>query len=207
MKKKTKKKLVRTVQHSGLFFMIVLVGFVFALLMIVKSQQNTDDASNTSVAQIPESQRLAFFDKIRAASQQNQRDYGVFASITMAQAALESNFGTSGLASEYYNLFGVKGNAENGVLLPTLEFLNGQYVEIKDYFVVYPSWDASIVAHGQLLYNGTNWNNQLYRDVIIAKNYHDAAIGLVSGGYATDPNYASKIIQMIEQYKLYEYDK
>lgn len=128
-------------------------------------------------------------------------------SITMAQAALESNYGKSGLAANYFNLFGVKGTEQNGVLLPTLEFIDGKYVEIKDYFVVYQSWDQSIVEHGKLLYYGTPWNANQYRDVIIAKNYHDAALGLVTGGYATDPNYATKIIQMIETYKLYQYDK
>lgn len=182
-----------------------MITFVISLALLIK--ENTSSTSSNSTTQVvSENERLAFFDKVKLIAQQNQRDYGVLTSVTMAQAALESNYGTSGLAANYFNLFGVKGIEKNGVLLPTLEFIDGKYVEIKDYFAVYQSWDESIVEHGKLLYYGTPWNANQYRDVIIAKNYHDAALGLMTGGYATDPDYATKIIQMIEAYKLYEYD-
>lgn len=205
MKKQRKQQWIKWLTRRLGLVLIIVVGFFVTMRVLLKEvvQNNTP---HTIVVTVGETERLAFFDKIKLVAQQNQRDYGVLTSITMAQAALESNFGTSGLASQYYNLFGVKGTAEKGVLLPTLEFLNGQYVEIKDYFAVYHSWDESIVEHGKLLYYGTPWNSNQYRDVIIAKNYHDAALGLVTGGYATDPNYATKIVQMIEQYQLHLYD-
>lgn len=206
MRKKTKVAIGRTVQHILLCIVIASVGFVLIMSLLVREVPQQTKTDYTQLVHVPESARLQFFESIRLVAQQNQREYGVFASVTMAQAALESHYGTSGLATNYYNLFGVKGTPENGVLLPTLEFIDGKYVEIQDYFVVYTSWDESIVAHGQLLYHGTPWNANQYRDVIIAKNYHDAALGLVSGGYATDPHYAEKVVQMIEQYELYQYD-
>lgn len=199
------KNIVSILQKVTLLFIIILITFAVSLRFIIKDA-NSPTSSHPTVQVVSENERVAFFDQIKLIAQQNQRDYGVLASITMAQAALESNYGKSGLAANYFNLFGIKGTAQNGVLLPTLEFIDGKYVEIEDYFVVYHSWDQSIVEHGKLLYYGTLWNANQYRDVIIAKNYHDAAIGLVTGGYATDPNYATKIIQMIEMYKLYEYD-
>lgn len=204
--KKQMKNVIATLQRAVLLFIIVLITFTVSLIFIIKDATPPIPASPKTQV-VSENERLAFFDRIKLIAQQNQRDYGVLTSITMAQAALESNYGKSGLAANYFNLFGVKGTEQTGVLLPTLEFINGQYVEIKDYFVVYQSWDQSIIEHGKLLYYGTPWNANQYRDVIIAKNYHDAALGLVTGGYATDPNYATKIVQMIEMYQLYEYDK
>lgn len=200
------KNVVSILQRAVLLFVVVLITFTVSLMFIIKNSA-PPATSNSTVQVVSENERIAFFDRIKLIAQQNQRDYGVLASITMAQAALESNYGKSGLAANYFNLFGIKGTEQNGVLLPTLEFIDGKYVEIKDYFVVYQSWDQSIIEHGKLLYYGTPWNANQYRDVIVAKNYHDAALGLVTGGYATDPNYATKIVQMIELYKLYEYDK
>lgn len=200
------KNIASLLQKASVFFIVVLVTFSASLILLIKDAKAPVPLSPT-IQVVSENERLAFFDQIKLVAQQNQRDYGVLASVTMAQAALESNYGKSGLAVNYFNLFGIKGTEQTGVLLPTLEFINGQYVEIKDYFVVYQSWDQSIVEHGKLLYYGTPWNVNQYRDVIISKNYHDAALGLVTGGYATDPNYAIKIVQMIETYHLYEYDK
>lgn len=194
------------IQKLAFLFMLVLITFSLSLILLIKDAKSPATLQPT-IQVVPENERLAFFDRIKLIAQQNQRDYGVFTSITMAQAALESNYGKSGLAENYFNLFGIKGTQQTGVLLPTLEFIDGQYVEIKDYFVVYHSWEQSIIEHGKLLYYGTAWNANQYRDVIVAKNYHDAALGLVTGGYATDPNYAAKIIQMIETYQLYQYDK
>lgn len=194
------------IQKLAFLFVLVLITFSLSLILLIKDAKSPATLQPT-IQVVPENERLAFFDRIKLVAQQNQRDYGVFTSITMAQAALESNYGKSGLAENYFNLFGIKGTQQTGVLLPTLEFIDGQYVEIKDYFVVYHSWEQSIIEHGKLLYYGTAWNANQYRDVIVAKNYHDAALGLVTGGYATDPNYAAKIIQMIETYQLYQYDK
>jgi mannosyl-glycoprotein endo-beta-N-acetylglucosaminidase len=63
-----------------------------------------------------------------------------------------------------------------------------------------------MVDHAQLLVNGTTDNPQRYATVVQATDYKTAANGLVDGGYATDPAYANKIIQMIETYHLYRYD-
>lgn len=187
---------------SPIMSMLLIIG-VFILTIFMLSKQQSQDGTLV----VTKEEQHAFFDRIVTVAQQNQKKYGVFASVTMAQAALESNYGKSQLASKYFNLFGVKGNAKNGIKLPTLEYFDGRYQQIEDYFVIYSDWDESIREHGKLLYNGTTWNVNQYRDVIKAKNYHDAALGLVTGGYATDPNYAQKVVQMIEQFSLHQYDK
>ena len=81
-------------------------------------------------------QRQVFIQTIAPAAQRLQRQYGVLAIISMAQAALESDFGQSQLGADYFNLYGVKtdGTDPDGVDFPTLEFVNDEWIEIIDYF-------------------------------------------------------------------------
>lgn len=66
-------------------------------------------AVNTpTVSQISDQQKRQFIEKILPAAQQQQRENHILTSITLAQAALESDWGQSELASKYHNLFGIK---------------------------------------------------------------------------------------------------
>lgn len=178
---------------------IFLLTLTFLTSSIPISFNNTEQFTE-------ESKHTAFFSNIKDSVLKYSATYKILPSITMAQAALESGYGESELASKYYNLFGVKGNNQNGILLTTKEFTNNQWITIKDYFKVYTSWDSSIKDHNLLLANGTTWNKNQYQSVLVAKDYKEAAYSLVKSGYATDPNYAEKLITLIETYKLYQYD-
>ncbi|GAY73237.1 glycoside hydrolase family 73 protein [Lentilactobacillus kosonis] len=149
-----------------------------------------------------------FISQIVPEAQRLQGQYNILPSITIAQAILESQWGDSQLASKYNNLFGVKaqGSAQKSVYLDTQEFVNGEYVTIKAKFQVYSSYDESLRDHAQLLALGTKWNPNQYTDVVNATNYVDAAKGLQTDGYATDPTYTQKLIQIIRTYNLYQYD-
>ncbi|MBS4749942.1 glycoside hydrolase family 73 protein [Carnobacteriaceae bacterium zg-ZUI78] len=186
--------------------LMIIASFLVVLLILAQShsKQEENQANHTGIA---EQEKIDFFSKIAVSAQENQEKYGVLSSITMAQAGLESEYGRSQLASKYYNLFGVKGSQYDGVALPTKEFYNGQWHTVHAYFKVYPSWKESIEQHGRLLHKGTSWNEAQYKAVIEAKNYKQAASALVEGGYATDPQYAEKIVSIIETYQLYKYDK
>lgn len=151
-------------------------------------------------------ERQRFFDTIRQDAQMNQDKYGVFASVTMAQAALESDFGKSQLSAQYGNLFGVKGAPQESVALATKEYINNKWIDTTAYFKKYDNWAQSILDHGYLLRYGTSWNKHQYQAVLVAQNYQEAARGLVASGYATDPTYAQKVIEMIETYQLHQYD-
>lgn len=60
--------------------------------------------------------------------------------------------------------------------------------------------------HTLLFVNGTDWNSDLYKNVLSATNYQEAATALQTAGYATDPDYAQKVINVIETYQLNQYD-
>ena len=136
------------------------------------------------------------------------KQYGVLPSITIAQAILESNWGTSSLASQYNNYFGIKGeDPSNTKVLETKEYTNGQWITINGRFRVYSDFRESMKDHTKLLVDGTSWNSQQYKQVIQSKNYIDAAVALQTDGYATDPGYTSKIIRIIQKYNLKKYDE
>ena len=134
----------------------------------------------------------------------------LYASVMMAQAVLESGWGTSTLASApNYNLFGIKGdyNGET-VNMNTLEDSGGQnYYQIQADFRKYPSYAESLQDYANLLKNGTSWNPNYYAGAWLsnAATYQDATAYL-TGRYATDTAYNTKLNKIIEQYGLAQYD-
>lgn len=122
-------------------------------------------------------------------------------SIIIAQSILESSWGESTLSTEFSNYFGIKGEYNGDfVLVPTQEFTNGAWVSIEDKFKKYPNMSASINDYINLM------KLERYQSVLHASDYTSAAMALVEGGYATDPSYATKLIEIIESYDLHIYD-
>ena len=154
---------------------------------------------------------MAFLDDIKQGAIQNWQTYKILPSITGAQAALESGWGKSKLAlPNNYNLFGIKWSSDwpsdKKVKMLTTEYgANGQYSTYAD-FRVYDSWNHSVSMHGAF-FTSTEWRKENYKHVIGETDYKKAARALQSAGYATDPSYASKLIKIIEDNKLYEWDK
>ncbi|UJF15454.1 glycoside hydrolase family 73 protein [Jeotgalibaca sp. MA1X17-3] len=153
-------------------------------------------------------EKEAFVEEVGLISQQMKEKYGVWASISIAQAILESDWGKSDLTILYNNLYGVKTNdPSQSALMKTTEYVNGKAITVQASFKVYDSFYDSIEDHAQLMAEGTSWDNTLYHRVLQASTYQEAAKALQTAGYATDPNYHEKIIELIEQYELYQYDQ
>jgi flagellum-specific peptidoglycan hydrolase FlgJ len=126
---------------------------------------------------------------------------GVLASITIAQGILES---ASGRSAPGNNLFGIKGKGQQ---LETKEFVNGVWITIKDGFRVYDSWSGSVRDHSDFLVENNRYTRSGFFERCKELDYKGAAQSLQNAGYATDPQYASKLIQIIETYQLWQYDK
>ncbi len=148
-----------------------------------------------------------FIDVLGSEAVVLHKEYGLLPSIILAQAILESDWGQSELSAKYHNLFGVKefGDGPKAYMM-TKEYVDGEWIDVKAYFKVYPDWKSSLEDHTLLFVNGVNWNKDLYKDVLEAKDYKTAAYALQEAGYATDPTYADKLIEMIEQYDLDQFD-
>jgi hypothetical protein len=125
------------------------------------------------------------------------RDKWILPSVCIAQAALESGWNL-----EAKTLFGIKGS---GFTATTSEFYNGNYVQIQDSFRSYPNAASAVVGYYDFLRDTPRYVNALNNT-----NYKDAVDKLIhttdGAAYATDPNYISKIVSIIDQYNLTQYD-
>nr|WP_210727904.1 glycoside hydrolase family 73 protein [Facklamia miroungae] len=190
------------------FFIIIFAGLVL-ILFVRWISQPLPSIDQNEVSQSERILKEQFIVELVPTAQALQREFGVYASVSLAQAILESDFGRSQLASQHHNLYGIKTSADdpNSALYPTMEFFDGEWVEINDYFKVYPSWQASMREHALLMINGTSWDPNQYQAVLEAKDFQSQAQALQDSGYATDPTYGEKLIHMIEDWQLYQYDQ
>lgn len=141
-------------------------------------------------------------------AQELQEKYGVLASINLAQTILESNWGESKLASKYNNYYGIKAQGnQDSVTLQTKEYLDDEWQTVNADFAVYKTWKDGMLAHTKFLVNGTDLNPEQFVDFMETTNYKEAAAALVQDGYATDPDYADKLIETIEANNLQQYDR
>lgn len=123
---------------------------------------------------------------------------GIPASITLAQGCLESDDGNSWLAKEANNHFGIKCHSWTG------EKVYKDDDEKNECFRKYSSAKKSFDDHSDFLVN-TKRYAALFE--LSSKDYKRWAKGLKEAGYATNPKYPELLIKIIEDNKLYEYDK
>ena len=151
-----------------------------------------------------------FLNKIIPAAQQATEGKDVYTSVMIAQAALESAWGTSALASEpNHNLFGVKGNYNGqSVNMYTLEDAGAQnYYGIHDYFRKYPSYKESMDDYVDKIVNGIKGAPMFYSGAWKSRtNSYQDATRYLTGRYATDTAYYAKLNRIIEQFGLTKYD-
>ncbi|GAB9262617.1 LysM peptidoglycan-binding domain-containing protein [Ligilactobacillus animalis] len=146
-----------------------------------------------------------FLNNIAGPAQQVAQQRGLYASLMIAQAALESGWGGSYLSTSAYNLFGVKWSGSGAYIeLPTQEFYNGSYHTIYDKFQRYSSYAESLNGYANVITTrfpkSTRANSANY--AIAAQNLRYG----VYGTYATAPDYADKLIRVIQAYNLIAYD-
>lgn len=154
------------------------------------------------------SHQTQFIETIASAAVLIANTHGIYPSVMIAQAALESSWGQSGLAQSYNNLMGTKGSWKGqSVTVPTREDVNGQSVYINAGFSVYDSWAESLNRYGQLMKFGVEHDPEIYSGTWRknAKTYQEATAWL-QGRYATDTAYATKLNQTIESFNLNQYD-
>lgn len=134
--------------------------------------------------------------------------YHILPSLIMAHSGLESNYGTSTLSAKYNNFFGIKTTIKSrGVKLPTKEFVDNKEVNTSAYFLKIPSREQAFEIYAKTLHNGNEWNHKQFKDIVNAKNYHQAAQALYTDHYSTDPDIGTKVEYLIARFHLDKYDK
>lgn len=153
-----------------------------------------------------------FFKKYASYAMDAQNRYGIPASITLAQAALESGWGESGLTKYANNFFGIKDQANDewygaNINMASGEVFNGQQTTINSNFRKYPDAGGSFADHASLLLKNKRYAGLFTIPFSDPYYFIKWAQGLKAAGYATATNYDTTLISMINKYKLTEYDK
>ena len=139
-----------------------------------------------------------YIDQYKDCAIEQMLKWKVPASITLAQGLLESGAGRSRLAVKGNNHFGIKCHGWQGPAIYHDDDASGEC------FRAYASAFDSFEDHSRFLANGQRYA-KLFK--LKTTDYQGWANGLKAAGYATNPKYAQQLIDIIQLYKLYEYDK
>ena len=140
----------------------------------------------------------AYIDKYKDIAIEEMAEYRIPASITLAQGLLESGAGTSYLSRCGNNHFGIKSHGWSG------RTILHDDDKRQESFRAYDSVRESYQDHSRFLANRERYQRLFSLKIT---DYVGWANGLKACGYATNPNYAKRLISIIETYKLYEYDR
>ncbi|MGD6815630.1 glucosaminidase domain-containing protein [Metabacillus sp. 84] len=132
-----------------------------------------------------------------------QKEENIAASVLLAQSILETGWGESYLAKTAFNLFGIKGSYKGqSLVVRTIEYIEGEERVVSSSFKRYPSWYESFKDLVEFYKRGTR-----YAPIFAETDYKKACAALQQAGYASDPNYANKLIGIIERNGLSKYDR
>ena len=148
----------------------------------------------------------------------DQKQSGILASVSMAQFILESGYGHTELAQNANNCFGMKkslsGNTWKGSVWDgqsiytkkTQEWDGSKYITITADFRKYPCVEKSIADHSAYLLDAMIGSKKRYEGLKGCLDYKKAIQIIKDGGYATSPDYVTKICNIIEKWNLTDYD-
>lgn len=167
-------------------------------VQITKTEQASEELEATSKVKVTTDLVLNYIYKYKNIAQDNMRSHKIPASITLAQAILESGSGVGDLALKANNHFGIKCHKEW-----TGETVRHDDDAAQECFRKYNDPAQSFEDHSQFLISRPWYNNLFKLDI---SDYKAWSYGLKKSGYATDPKYPVKLIAIIERYQLYNYD-
>lgn len=143
--------------------------------------------------------RTQYIDQWKDVAQNNMQEYKIPASIILAQGILESSFGNSDLAQKANNHFGIKCHSS---------WTGDKFFKDDDAKnECFRSYDHALESyrdHAVFLTNGKRYAELFTLDI---SDYKAWAHGLKKAGYATHPQYAEKLIKVVEENELYRFDQ
>lgn len=160
----------------------------------------------------------AFISLIGQLATKDMRESGVLASVTVAQACLESGYGSTELAVNANNIFGMKCKLSGNSWLTAWDGISKYSKQTKEqkpdgteYIITaefrrYPDIAASIKDHSNYLVGAMNGNTHRYEGISGEREYRKVANLIKDGGYATDIAYVDKLCNLIERWNLTQFD-
>ena len=146
----------------------------------------------------------AFLDQLVAPAQACQRATGIPASFTLAQAALESAWGASRLSQRAFNLFGIKADRSwkgPTIWMDTAEVINSKRVIVKAPWRAYATWLECLNDRAAFFRK-----NPRYAACFLEDTGHGWARAVARAGYATDPEYAERLIAVMDGRNMTRFD-
>lgn len=143
--------------------------------------------------------QIDFIETVGKIARENylHRDKWILPSVCIAQAILESGWNINATS-----LFGIKGD---GVLAETMEYVNGEYINIIDEFRTYPDLTSSIVGYYDFI-----TTTERYENCVNNSDYENCVYSLIHTKdgypYATAPNYIETIVSIINDFELTRFD-
>lgn len=180
-----------------------------------KSATDNDNSSTAEPAKArSESEFVEYIGKLAA---EDMKKTGILASITAAQAILESGYGSSELAVNAHNLFGMKASLSGNTWASDWsgctytketqeQNKDGSYETITAGFRSYENEAQSIKDHSDYLIGAKNGSDLRYDGLVGCTDYKKAAQIVKDGGYATSLAYVDKLCDIIERWNLTKYD-
>lgn len=160
-----------------------------------------------------------FINKMGPIARADYKRSGVLASVTLAQAILESGWGRTVLAQNANNIFGMKkslsentwaGSTWDGKSIYTIR--TAEYNGSGKYYIIapfrkYPSVEKSVADHSAYLTHAKNGSKLRYSGLTATKSYSRQLQIIKNGGYATAGTYVSELSRIIQMYNLTKWDK
>lgn len=159
---------------------------------------NTQILEATSRVKVTNDMILDYIETYKDVAQSNMKKYGIPASIILGQAILESGAGTAPLSEQANNHFGIK--CHKDWLGESIKYDDDSIAEC---FRKYYNASDSFRDHALFLTKGSRYS-ALFK--LNKTDYKAWAKGLKAAGYATDVQYPTKLIGIIERFQLYQYD-
>jgi flagellar rod assembly protein/muramidase FlgJ len=144
---------------------------------------------------VPSGSPEAFVASIAPTAKAVSEELGIDPRIVIAQAALETGWGTSVKGN---NLFGIKSHGKkDGLMVQTHKVVDGKRIKVRDSFRQYDSYDESIADYASFLQQ-----NKRYQPMLEAATLREQVEALGKSGYATDPKYADKVMAIAKSKRL-----
>jgi len=165
-------------------------------VILIRQMVFTDNATAATMS------KTEFFQMVANLAVTDYKNSKILPSVVTAQAIIETGWGQSDVMMRNHALFGVKATSSwtGGYYSATTGEYYGEWTTTTALFRAYPSFEECLADHTSIL------SQSRYSGVIGGTNYATVCNLLQSGGYATDPEYASKLISTIEANRLFEYD-
>lgn len=171
---------------------LVLLNIFFGTVFLHAQKVNSEDIN-------------AYIEKYKDIAVREMEAFGIPTSITLAQGILESAAGKSYLARKGNNHFGIKCHKSwkgKKVYLKDDDYVNGK--KVKSCFRKYKYVEDSYIDHSNFLRGANRYDFLFFLDIT---DYRNWAKGLQQAGYATAYDYSRNLIELIEHYNLYMYDR